>query len=74
MSPWYVFYYCLQFSFFSNLVRDNVINVHLVAHSHDDTGYRKTTDDYYYGTRNCDWLCVFFGSEEEGHNQPFLRV
>ena len=33
-------------------MRDDVINVHLVAHSHDDTGYRKTTDDYYYGTRN----------------------
>ena len=34
------------------LVRDDLINVHLIAHSHDDTGYRKTTDDYYYGTYN----------------------
>ena len=41
--------YCMHFF---HLVRDDVINVHLVAHSHDDTGYRKTTDDYYYGTKN----------------------
>ena len=31
---------------------DNKINVHLVAHSHDDLGWRKTLDQYYYGVNN----------------------
>ena len=30
-------------------VKEGVVNVHLIAHSHDDTGYRKTVDQYYYG-------------------------
>ena len=28
------------------------INVHLVAHSHDDLGWRKTFDQYFYGVNN----------------------
>ena len=28
-----------------------VLNVHLIAHSHDDVGYRKTVDEYYYGSK-----------------------
>ena len=35
-----------------NPVKPDVINVHLVAHSHDDTGYRKTVDEYFYGLNN----------------------
>ncbi|XP_069699539.1 lysosomal alpha-mannosidase-like [Periplaneta americana] len=33
-------------------VDPNKLNVHLVAHTHDDVGWLKTVDEYFYGLKN----------------------
>ena len=30
--------------------QDGKLNVHLICHSHDDVGWLKTVDQYYYGS------------------------
>ncbi|KAF5918545.1 hypothetical protein HPG69_006885 [Diceros bicornis minor] len=34
------------------LVQPDMLNVHLVAHTHDDVGWLKTVDQYFYGIQN----------------------
>ncbi|CAG9761788.1 unnamed protein product [Ceutorhynchus assimilis] len=36
-------------------IKDGYINVHLIPHSHDDVGWVKTVDQFYYGTNNFDY-------------------
>ena len=31
------------------------LNVHLICHSHDDVGWLKTVDQYYYGSQRQRW-------------------
>ena len=36
-----------------NLGQTNKLNVHLVPHTHDDVGWLKTVDQYFYGGQLC---------------------
>ena len=37
-------------------VNPKVLNVHLVAHTHDDVGWLKTVDQYYEGITRREWV------------------
>jgi lysosomal alpha-mannosidase len=39
-------------SLYCKTTEDNVIQVHLIPHSHDDVGWLKTVDEYYFGQHN----------------------
>jgi len=41
--------FCAVFAF--SAVENEMIYVHLVPHAHDDVGWLKTVDEYYYGSK-----------------------
>ncbi|XP_010679912.3 alpha-mannosidase isoform X2 [Beta vulgaris subsp. vulgaris] len=43
--------YCIKYNTGAGIVNDK-LNVHLVAHSHDDVGWLKTVDQYFVGSNN----------------------
>ena len=36
-------------------IKSDKLNVHLICHSHDDVGWLKTVDQYYYGSNRKPW-------------------
>lgn len=51
--------YCIKYNTGAGIVNDK-LNVHLVAHSHDDVGWLKTVDQYFVGSNNSIQVVMIF--------------
>lgn len=65
----------------ADLVNDDVLNVHIVPHTHDDVGWLKTVEQYYYGLNETiqiasvhDIIDTVFECLSENSNRTFTYV
>ena len=35
-----------------NIGPDDILRIHMISHSHDDVGWLKTMDEYFWGTKS----------------------
>ena len=46
------FFHDLRVEHINNDCKNDLLTIHAIPHSHDDVGWVKTKDEYFYGERN----------------------